>query len=117
VLTGRSPEPYARISPVRGKPIRVHRLIYEAHYGPLPEGMIVHHKNGDPRDNRPENLEAMTQADHLRYHKPRRPVIRRFLWCQGCGKALNPSAVYYGHKRCRHCARLEDWRIRREQSA
>ncbi len=34
----------------------------------LRPGEIVHHKNGDVRDNRPENLEVMTQADHIRLH-------------------------------------------------
>jgi hypothetical protein len=33
---------------------------------------VVHHVNGDPTDNRPENLEAMTQAEHARRHDPER---------------------------------------------
>lgn len=29
---------------------------------------VVHHKNGDRTDNRPQNLELTTPADHQRYH-------------------------------------------------
>ena len=46
-----------------------HDLIYEATYGPLPGGWVVHHKNGDRLDNRLENLQGMTRADHNRVHR------------------------------------------------
>jgi hypothetical protein len=34
--------------------------------------LIVHHRNGDPTDNRPENLAVMTQAEHAKLHDPER---------------------------------------------
>lgn len=45
-----------------------HRLVMEKTLGRyLKPGEVVHHRNGDPQDNRPENLEAFpTNADHLR---------------------------------------------------
>jgi hypothetical protein len=38
---------------------------------------VVHHINGDPTDNRQENLEIMTQAEHARLHLPERKRDKR----------------------------------------
>jgi hypothetical protein len=44
------------------KAMRIHRLVMEAFVGPMPEGMIVCHNNGNPADNRLENLRYDTCA-------------------------------------------------------
>lgn len=56
---------------INGKAIHrgIHRLVYEAFHGPIPEGYEINHKNGIRDDNRPENLEAVTHADNVRYSK------------------------------------------------
>jgi len=46
---------------------REHRVV--AQPGP---NQVVHHINGDPTDNRPENLEIMTQTEHAKLHDPER---------------------------------------------
>ena len=46
----------------------LHRLIYEEHYGKIPEGHIVHHKNHNKLDNDPNNLELMSRAEHTILH-------------------------------------------------
>jgi len=41
------------------------RLAWEKHWGKkIPKGYIVHHKNGDPTDNRPSNLAIVTIGRH-----------------------------------------------------
>lgn len=50
---------------------RVHRLVAVAECGinEVAEN-VVHHRNGIPWDNRPENLEVMTPAEHATLHDP-----------------------------------------------
>ena len=52
------------------KNVYVHRLVAVAEHG-FDElvGKVVHHRNGIPWDNRPENLEVCTQAEHMTKHK------------------------------------------------
>lgn len=45
----------------------VHSLVMEAFVGPLPEGMVVNHKNGVKADNRIENLEYISRGDNIRH--------------------------------------------------
>lgn len=50
---------------------RIHRLIAIAEYGIEPvlhENKLVHHKNGVKWDNRPKNLELMTNEEHGKHH-------------------------------------------------
>ncbi len=47
-----------------------HQIIAENMLGrPLYSNEIVHHKNHKRDDNRPENLEVMTQSDHIKLHR------------------------------------------------
>lgn len=43
---------------------RIHRLILESWLGPCPPGLISRHLNGDPTDNRIENLAYGTKAEN-----------------------------------------------------
>lgn len=46
-----------------------HRLLAVAEYGiDAVKGKVVHHKNGIKWDNRPDNIELMTDSGHKRHH-------------------------------------------------
>jgi hypothetical protein len=61
---------YIRFSPCKdGKytKVAVHRAMWEAFVGPIPEGMEINHKNLDRADNRLENLELLTHRENIQH--------------------------------------------------
>lgn len=44
----------------------VHQAVAMAFHGPCPDGMVVDHKNGTKTDNRPENLEYVTNSENVK---------------------------------------------------
>lgn len=48
------------------RPHSVHRVVVEAHFGRIPLGMYVDHRNGTKTDNRLENLRIVTPKQNSR---------------------------------------------------
>lgn len=46
----------------------VHRLVYEHFNGSIPNGYIIHHKDGNKLNNRIENLQLMSSKEHRVEH-------------------------------------------------
>ena len=46
----------------------LHVEIWKAAHGPLPEGMEVHHKDGNPDNNDLDNLDLISRSEHARLH-------------------------------------------------
>lgn len=58
------------VRPGKSQTHRVHRLVCAAFHGPCPDGMECSHLNGNPSDNRPENLAWETRSEnHARKHE------------------------------------------------
>ena len=59
---------YIQITTTENKGKLLHRLVYEKHYGSIPEGFCVHHVNGDKTDNSPSNLMLLSKSHHHKLH-------------------------------------------------
>ena len=84
-----------RVRRIGERTVQEHRLIWEQHYGPIPDGMHVHHINGDNQDNRIENLRLVTPVEHRHIHAGYE--LRGGVWhkrCRACGQTKPLSEFY-----------------------
>jgi hypothetical protein len=94
-------EPYKQIKK-SGRAVREHRWGMEQLLGrELDHDEIVHHKDGNYRNNNPANLEVITRRAHGYIHYLKYPLIKR---CQraGCGKMFKPDRTK--RKRAKTCS-------------
>lgn len=81
-----------------GKKVRENRWIMEQHLGrKLEKWEHVHHINGNPLDNRLENLEVHESKEHMQLHKQIYPDIKI---CEVCGKEYTPNPRKRKRQKC-----------------
>jgi hypothetical protein len=88
--------------PIGGKMLYAHRVYYEDHVGPIPEGLVLDHLCKTPACCNPDHLEPVTQAENLR--RTRRSHCGR-------GHAITDGNVYVapsGRRQCRECVRVRE---------
>lgn len=57
------------------KNVKLHHYLWEQHHGkPIPKGYHLHHKNFNKLDNRIENLQLLTESDHMKLHYKKRRI-------------------------------------------
>jgi len=97
-----SPKTRTRLIWRDGKKVRASRWIMEQYLGRRLESWEqVHHKNGNPLDNRMGNLEVLSSKTHQRLHKQIYPDKKQCIVC-GTEFVVNPR------KRARNkCCSLE----------
>ncbi len=84
--------------------IPVHQLVMLAFYGPPPAGMEAMHLNGNPKDNRPENLKYGTHSENMidMYRSGKGNLkltpeeVRQIRFGLSCGWSVRELAAAYG---------------------
>ena len=68
----------------------LHRVIYEDHFGEIPENHVIHHIDGNRTNNGIGNLQCMSKGFHNWYHN----YINPNSICGRCGE----DNLFYGKK-------------------
>ena len=108
---------------VAGRTVYVHRLEWEKHFGPIPDGMNVCHHCDNPACYRIEHLFLGSQADNMNdmHRKKRHPGNgnARKTVCKW-GHPLSGPNLYLrpsGGRLCRQCNRNSDQRSKQRRKA
>ena len=102
---------YRRVWDKRERRLRMeHVLVWESKNGPVPNKMVVHHRDFDKLNNDIENLELVDALTHKRIHSG--CELRDGEWwkpCGTCGEFKRASTDYYRRKdgigyECKKCS-------------
>lgn len=75
----------------QGKMRLDHHIVWEAAYGPIPEGYQIHHIDHNKKNNDLDNLALLTVSDHQKTHSPHFGLlngawVRICRFCRGVDK-------------------------------
>lgn len=83
----------------RGRYAYEHHVVWWQAYGEvLKAGEVLHHLNGNKQDNRIENLQKHSAADHAKIHAADNLVLWVILYCDFCGCQLRRTTRDYRSK-------------------
>ena len=99
-----------------------HCIVWESHFGEIPLGMQIHHKDFNKTNNNISNLQLVTPLDHKRLHSGCRFIDGE--WekpCKECGefKKTNKENWYFSRgwingKLCKKCYIKKSLKTRKE---
>ena len=75
-------------------PVSLHAQIWIDNYGDIPSGYIIHHKDGNPRNNALSNLECITGKEHVAKHYADKE------WARKMHEALSKGALNRELREC-----------------
>jgi HNH endonuclease len=99
---------------IKGKKVRMHRLMWEKYKGEIEPGKELHHVCGNRRCCNPEHLMMVTHNEHMALH-PNGPFTKKDRCKHGHEFTLENTLMRSGGGRaCKECSRLKvrKWRKR-----
>ena len=92
-----------------GKHEYTHHAVWREANGPIPEGMMIDHINGDTHDNRLENLRVVTRQENMMNVKLRTDNTSGVVGVS-YDKSRDKWMVYASkHSQRTHLGRYDDW--------
>lgn len=92
------------------KKVYVHRMVYEAFKGEIPEGLEIDHIDRNKHNNNPDNLRVVTRAENQKNRSPysSSDFGKKYLAHFGYSNKENPNQYsreskwyFYHNKKCR----------------
>lgn len=73
---------YCYYSTAKNRKRLVHRVVWEEHFGKIPAGCEIHHKDGNKQNNIIGNLKIVTHKEHCNKYHPETMINMRKLSCE-----------------------------------
>ena len=68
----------------------LHRQIYKDNFGEIPKGFHIHHKDHDVFNNKPNNLQVISNSEHGKLHwREKEPVEKNCIQCNNIFNDMN----------------------------